>query len=142
MLVVLVKPSVSLMKTSTSPRISSIKNNNQLSRSHYLRMVALDASSAAWSNNRNDRFLDNMRNDDKTKRRVRKKYKRKRVPETEKERKRLTAKGENDHDNPILAVAEECSCRYIEVTNWYQLLFNVLHSLFMIPSIALLILLG
>ena len=60
----------------------------------------------------------------------------------EKERKRLTAKGENDHDNPILAVAEECSCRYIEVTNWYQLLFNVLHSLFMIPSIALLILLG
>ena len=67
MIVVLVKPSVSLMKTSTSPRISSIKNNNQLSRSHYLRMVALDASSA-WSNNRNDRFLDNMRNDDKTKR--------------------------------------------------------------------------
>ena len=52
-------------------------------------MVALDASSA-WSNNRNDRFLDNIRNDDKTKRRVRKKYKRKRVPETEKERKRLS----------------------------------------------------
>lgn len=61
-------------------------------------MVGAAASPDGWSDRPNRRILDSIRSETKTKRKVRQKYKRKRIPSTERERRRLSSERQAQYE--------------------------------------------
>jgi tetratricopeptide (TPR) repeat protein len=60
-------------------------------------MVSAVPPGDAWSDNRSNKFFDSVQ-ENKAKRKVRKKYKRKRIPETERERRRLSCERQRQYE--------------------------------------------